>query len=517
MPRISSVRAAALALTTLAATRAAHAQVIVNLAPLADPLAMTTVRDISADGSTICGVSTASRAVRWDNVLGLQLLDPALGSEAYALNANGTIAAGFTFAGNFSAVRYLPGNSIQNLGLIPSAIWAKAYAVSDSGSVVTGESPQGSLVRAFRWDNGTLNVLPIPAGYSQTIGYAVSGDGSAIFGAVSLPGNEASRWRVGFPPEVLGNLASPTGASLVQASNSTGTVAVGVHLLAPGYQSALAFRWTQGLGFEELALPFFASEARALDLTSDTLAVTGSVQTVSGQRAAFWTETGLWIDLNDYLPTIGINLSGWVLTECVGVSDDGTFLCGNGTFNGNPAGWLVRNIPPLCGSRIEAGPTNTAACANTTTQLVCIATPASTLSIQSHQWYKRVVSGTGYIDIPLTSGPTGNGSTLVNASGLTPRFATSSLGFTNVAMADAGDYFCIVTSGCGSNTTALVNLIVRPNINNDNVVDGADLSVLLANFDEIVTPWTNGDFNGDGIVNGADLSLLLANFGQPCA
>ncbi len=47
-------------------------------------------------------------------------------------------------------------------------------------------------------------------------------------------------------------------------------------------------------------------------------------------------------------------------------------------------------------------------------------------------------------------------------------------------------------------------------------INGADLSVLLAQFGTNVTPGTGADFNGDGFVNGADLSVLLSNFGTSC-
>ncbi len=52
--------------------------------------------------------------------------------------------------------------------------------------------------------------------------------------------------------------------------------------------------------------------------------------------------------------------------------------------------------------------------------------------------------------------------------------------------------------------------------NGDNQVDGADLSILLAQFGSAVTPDTGADFNGDGLVNGADLSTFLSLFGTTC-
>lgn len=52
--------------------------------------------------------------------------------------------------------------------------------------------------------------------------------------------------------------------------------------------------------------------------------------------------------------------------------------------------------------------------------------------------------------------------------------------------------------------------------NGDNNVDAADLSVLLAQFGQSVTPGTGADFNDDGAVDAADLSVLLARFGLGC-
>ncbi len=49
--------------------------------------------------------------------------------------------------------------------------------------------------------------------------------------------------------------------------------------------------------------------------------------------------------------------------------------------------------------------------------------------------------------------------------------------------------------------------------NGDGMVNGADLSVLLANFGSSNARPSSGDANGDGLVNGADLSVLLSTFG----
>ncbi|MGD0390289.1 MAG: PEP-CTERM sorting domain-containing protein, partial [Tepidisphaeraceae bacterium] len=50
--------------------------------------------------------------------------------------------------------------------------------------------------------------------------------------------------------------------------------------------------------------------------------------------------------------------------------------------------------------------------------------------------------------------------------------------------------------------------------NLEGVVNGADLTILAANYNQSVTGWDQGDFNYDGMVNGIDLSDLAVNFNQ---
>jgi hypothetical protein len=53
--------------------------------------------------------------------------------------------------------------------------------------------------------------------------------------------------------------------------------------------------------------------------------------------------------------------------------------------------------------------------------------------------------------------------------------------------------------------------------NLDGTVNGADLNIVLSNYNTAFTPgtaWGYGDFNGDGIVNGADLNTVLSNYNQ---
>ncbi|MFO0839193.1 MAG: dockerin type I domain-containing protein [Phycisphaerae bacterium] len=53
-------------------------------------------------------------------------------------------------------------------------------------------------------------------------------------------------------------------------------------------------------------------------------------------------------------------------------------------------------------------------------------------------------------------------------------------------------------------------------VNGDNVVNEADLGVLLAHWQASVPPNTAGDLDGDGVVNESDLGTLLANWLNTC-
>lgn len=52
--------------------------------------------------------------------------------------------------------------------------------------------------------------------------------------------------------------------------------------------------------------------------------------------------------------------------------------------------------------------------------------------------------------------------------------------------------------------------------NRDGVVNTIDLTILLANFGGVVTPFSNGDCNGDGPCDTNDLVIFLAAFGTAC-
>ena len=50
--------------------------------------------------------------------------------------------------------------------------------------------------------------------------------------------------------------------------------------------------------------------------------------------------------------------------------------------------------------------------------------------------------------------------------------------------------------------------------NGDGTVNGADLNIVLANYNQTGMTWSQGDFDGNGTVNGGDLNVVLANYNQ---
>jgi fibronectin-binding autotransporter adhesin len=58
------------------------------------------------------------------------------------------------------------------------------------------------------------------------------------------------------------------------------------------------------------------------------------------------------------------------------------------------------------------------------------------------------------------------------------------------------------------------NLMLMGDANRDRTVNGADLNIVLSNYNQTGETWDQGDFNGDGTVNGADLNTVLSNYNQ---
>ena len=110
-----------------------------------------------------------------------------------------------------------------------------------------------------------------------------------------------------------------------------------------------AFLWTSGGGMVGLSdLPGGLFESRANDVSADGSVVVGQGLSALGIEAFIWDATNGIQNLQTVLEgQLGVALTGWTLTDAVGISADGTTIVGVGN---NPSGDLeafVAVITPL--------------------------------------------------------------------------------------------------------------------------------------------------------------------------
>ena len=260
---------------------------------------------VSGDGSVVVGtaalLSGAQRGFKWSAAGGMQDLGTVAGtsSSAYGANADGAVIVGGsnTASGDYHAVRWT-GSSIQDIGALPGGRDARAYGVSADGSVIVGYSSTSQGYREFRWTSA--------AGMQDL--------GAFFAGMVSADG-------------------------LVAAGYSMGSL---------GFPRAI--RWTQGTGIQDLgAIPPWPY-SRSYGVNGDGSIVVGSAQ----ERAFLWGAGRGIVDLNGYLPMLGVDLTGWTLTYGMAVSGDGTAISGYGLIGGSTRAWLVRGLSVGCYANCDA-------------------------------------------------------------------------------------------------------------------------------------------------------------------
>ena len=169
----------------------------------------------------------------------------------------------------------------------------------------------------------------------------------------------------------------------------------------------------------------------------------------------------------------------------------------------------------------NAGATNS----NIDSQLTCSSNNGPT--VQADVWFRYTAECTGQLDVSTCDATFDSRLDLFDASSGCPSSGAASITCGDddcgddasvTTLAIAGQAFYLrVGSPDGSIGTADLQITCTPfadpcpeDLNNDGVVNGADLGLLLGS-------WGTGgeDINGDGVVNGADLGLLLGAWG-PC-
>ena len=188
---------------------------------------------------------------------------------------------------------------------------------------------------AFRWTSGggmqSIGTLP---GGTTSEGRRVSRDGGTIIGIAGSPeGDRAFTWTESVGMQNLGLLSPGDSGSSAFGVNGDGSVVA-------GFSGTNAVIWTNGAAQDIGMLPG-ATNAIAYTLSDDGSLVGGYSFFGFSPRATLWSRAMGTVDLNTYLPTLGIDLTGWNLQYTRDISTDGTTFVGEGTFNGEFRGWIV--------------------------------------------------------------------------------------------------------------------------------------------------------------------------------
>jgi len=423
---------------------------------------------LSPNGLIVAGSQTISpnSLYLWGPLAGLTVIPkpaPWFHYQADALNLDGSAIVGYCTLGNplvSRAFRWTQATGCVELGTLGGDnSWAQA--ISADGLVVAGRSWTGGAIpnNAFRWTlAGGMQPVPLAPGMTNTFGYGMNQAGNVIVGgAYTNLGEVAFRWTSSTGTQSIG-----PGTGNVWGA-ATATSADGSRVAGYSGQSCYnGFLWIDGQG-TQLFAPF-GNYQRITPrfITPDGAAIGCNLQVQCGlsdasNRAGIWTQSMGMVELGAHLTQQGLNLSGWVLNNITGVSNDGTVLCGNGLFNGQQRGWYVSGISPICGPWIALQPPSSLS--------VCLggSTPFSVQAFSpfvpghiTFQWHRQFTQGDGEVNrIPISNGTTAGGSVISGAQ-------TPNMQLTNAVPSDAGKYVCLLTAGCGSTWTVVVDLKVVP-------------------------------------------------------
>jgi probable HAF family extracellular repeat protein len=339
---------------------AAHAQTIHGLGLITGG---TTSRGmgVSADGTTVVGDGTVSftKPFRWTSSGGMTNLGTLGGNNAQAseVSDDGSVVIGYSdTASGTRAFRWTQAGGMVSLGTLTGGAASFGNGVSGDGQAVVGYSGSASGNHAFKWTqaDGMID-LGVAPGLTTSLALGANADGSVVVGYSTSPGiNRACRW-TSTGIENLG-VVSGYNNSYGYACSADGSVVVGrVFDVGTGGQ---IFRWSTTEGIEGLGTLPGDNSAFAYGVSGDGNTIVGMSQfsPPTVQRAFLWTRALGMVDLNTYLPTRGVDLTGWNLTNATDISVDGLKIVGYGIHNGSTEAWIV-TLPgaPSCPADLGVG------------------------------------------------------------------------------------------------------------------------------------------------------------------
>jgi len=288
-------------------------------------------------------------------------------STPFDVSAEGSVIVGYGFStAGLEAWRWTQATGMVGLGDLPGGSHISyAQGVSADGSVVVGQGHSGPTL-AFRWTQATglVSLGELPGGSVQSSAWRTSADGSVVIGVSnSASGSEAFRWTQETGMVGLGDLPGGAFQSSASAITPDGTKIVGTSSSAAGTE---AYLWTAATGMVPLGdLPGGLFESYAYDVSADGKTIVGTGAHEAGPPlppGASVREAVLWDprfggvqEVDVVLQMLGLDISGWTLTEAVGVSADGMTIVGTGYHNGVQGGWIAVIPEPGTGLLVAGG------------------------------------------------------------------------------------------------------------------------------------------------------------------
>lgn len=329
------------------------AQSAVNLGSLSPDFPESSASHISPDGTVVIGQAetlNGQEGFYWTSAGGKTALGDLNGggfySMPYAVSGNGQVVVGQSRSANGEeAFRWTQSGGMIGLGdLAGGDYYSVAYAANQDGSVIVGTSSVGTggAREAFRWTQGggMVGLGNLGGTTNFSTAHGISADGTIIVGqSDGVNGQEAFRWTQSGNMVGLGDLTGGSFFSSAKAISANGQVIVGQSESSGGFE---AFRWTQAngmIGLGDLQGGDYYSAATAVN--ADGSAIVGVSRVAEGDVAFHWTEKNGMQSIRDILAYIGVDMDGWMLSSAQGVTEDGTVVVGNGSYNGTNIGYIA--------------------------------------------------------------------------------------------------------------------------------------------------------------------------------
>lgn len=427
---------------------------------------------VSGDGTVVYGYASDGHAYFWTVAHGFTDLGMPAGQNT--LRPSGVSADGRSFTGRSygangtRAYRWTVEGGFQDIGRLPGGTFSYGNAISAYGNVVVGQANDGTTnYRAYRWSGGVMMQLPYISGsLGSAQAWGTNADGSIVVGEDYIGGASSGyrgfRWTASGGSQILTPLPGYR-FSRAYCVSADGTVIAGnsnaVSFSTPVYPVV----WNSAGVITNLGLPEGIDEAQPTGISADG-SVIGLTLRWGGPIAGAWIAGVGTVNLNTYLPTIGVDLSHWVLSRTYGVSADGRTIVGEGAhideMGVSRGDVFVVTLPCLAAPTIAVQPPATSVCpAGGESATITVVGGGAGINAYRWQWQPE---GAGGVWVDLAEG--------VNTAGGVAALLASNKDTATLTVAPlagngetARPLRCVVGNPCGSvaSNPALLTVIHR--------------------------------------------------------